>query len=134
MGTLAKAATGTIVTIAGTAIPELMNVSDIGLALDMAPVDSHDGVGWGAAIPTRKRGKPITLEFNWVPGNPQHVALLNAALNRTSTAFTVVHPVAGNPTWTFQAFVGEFSLPTNPGAGAMIARVILNPDGAMTFA
>lgn len=133
MATLAKAATGTIVTIAGVAIPELRNASDIGMSFAMAEVTAHDGNGWSSSIPTLKRGNPITLDINYVPGNTQHQALLTAAQNRTSTAFTVVYPTSGNPTWSFNAFVGTFSVPSVPVDGALPLRVVITPDGAMSF-
>jgi hypothetical protein len=134
MATLATAATGTQVKIAGTVIPELRNASEIGMTFAMAEVTAHDGNGWSSSIPTLKRGSPITLDLNYVPGNAQHAALLTAAQNRTSTAFTVIFPTAGNPTWTFNAFVGTFTVPSVPVDGALPLRVILTPDGTMTFA
>jgi hypothetical protein len=134
LATQAVAATGTIVKIAGTAIPELRNASDIGMSFAMAEVTAHDGNGWSSSIPTLKRGKPITLDLNWVPGNAQHAALLAAAQNRASTAFQVVYPTSGNPTWSFSAFVGDFGVPGVPVDGPLAIRVIITPDGAMTFA
>ena len=100
----------------------------------MAEVTAHDGNGWSSDIPTLKRGKPITLEINWVPGIAAHLALFTAALNRTSTPFSVTFPTTGNPTWTFQAFVGDIGVPAVPVDGALPLRVIITPDGPMTFA
>src|SRR5262245_10053089 len=133
MATLAVAATGTIVKIAGTAIPELRNATDIGMTFAMVDVSSHDAAGWSADIPTLKRGKPVTLELNWVPANAQHQALFTAAQNRTSTAFQVVFPTTGNPTWSFQAFVGDIGVPATPVDGALPLRVVITPDGPITF-
>jgi hypothetical protein len=133
MPTQAVAATGTQVKIAGTAIPELRNATEIGMTFAMAEVTAHDGNGWTSSIPTIKRGNPITLDINWVPTNAQHQALLTAAQNRTSTAFSVVYPTTGNPTWTFNAFVGTFTVPGVPVDGALAIRVIITPDGAMVF-
>jgi hypothetical protein len=134
MATQAVAATGTIVRIAGVLIPELRNASDIGMSFAMAETTAHDGNGWSSSIPTLKRGKPITLDINWVPGNAAHQAILTAAQNRASTAFTVVYPTVGNPTWTFNAFVGDFGVPGVPVDGPLAIRVIVTPDGQMTFA
>jgi hypothetical protein len=134
VATQAIAATGTIVKIAGVAIPELRNASDIGMAFAMAEVTAHDGNGWSSSIPTLKRGKPITLDINWVPSNAQHAALLAAAQNRASTAFVVIYPASGTPTWSFNAFVGDFGVPSVPVDGPLAIRVIITPDGQMTFA
>ena len=114
MATLATAATGTIVKIATVTIPELRNATDIGMAFAMVDVSAHDGSGWSSMIPTLKRGKPITLELNYVPGNAAHQALFTAAQTRASTAFTVTLPTTGNPTWSFSAFVGDIGIPGCP--------------------
>lgn len=133
MPTLATAATGTIIKIATVTIPELRNATDIGMAFAMVDVSAHDGTGWSSSIPTLKRGKPITLELNYVPGNAAHQALFTAAQTRASTAFTVTLPTTGNPTWSFSAFVGDIGIPAVPVDGALPLRVIITPDGAMTF-
>jgi hypothetical protein len=134
VATQAKSAYGTIVKIAGTAIPEVRNVSGVGFTGELADASSHDGAGWGVSVPTMKRGKPITLDLNWVPGNTQHAALLTAALAGTSTAFTVVYPLSGAPTWTFNAFVNDFSVPSVPVNGVLPLQVMLTPDQALSFA
>jgi hypothetical protein len=133
MPTQAVAATGTIVTIGAVPIPELRNATDIGMAFAMVDVSAHDGLGWASSIPTLKRGKPITLEMNYVPSDPAHQALFTAAQTRASTAFTVVLPTTGNPTWTFSAFVGDIGIPAVPVDGALPLRVIITPDGSMSF-
>jgi hypothetical protein len=134
LATLATAATGTIVKIATVVIPELRNATDIGMTFAMVDVSAHDGNGWSSNIPTLKRGKPITLEINYVPANAAHQALFTAAQTRASTAFTVTLPTTGNPTWSFQAFVGDIGIPAVPVDGALPLRVVITPDGSMTFA
>jgi hypothetical protein len=134
MPTQATAATGVVVKIATVTIPELRNATDIGMAFAMVDVSAHDGNGWSSMIPTLKRGKPITLELNYVPANAAHQALFTAAQTRASTAFTVTLPTSGNPTWSFNAFVGDIGITAVPVDGALPLRVILTPDGAMTFA
>jgi len=134
MTTLAKSANGTLLKVAGTTVPEVRNITDVGFSTGLTDVTSHDGGGWGVSIPTLKRGKPITVDANWVPGNAQHQALLTAALAGTSLAITIVLPVTGNPTWTFNAFVSDFSMPNAPVEGALPLRFILSPDEAMAFA
>jgi Phage tail tube protein, TTP len=134
MATQATAATGTIVKISTVTIPELRNATDIGMAFAMVDVSAHDGDGWSSNIPTLKRGKPITLELNYVPGNAAHQSLFTAAQTRASTPFTVTLPTTGNPTWSFNAFVGDIGIPAVPVDGALPLRVVLTPDGQMTFA
>lgn len=133
MPTQASAATGTIVKISGQTIPELRNATDIGMTFAMADVSAHDGTGWASSIPTLKRGKPITLEINYVPGIAAHIALFTAAQTRASTPFSVTLPTTGNPVWSFNAFVGDIGIPAVPVDGALPLRVVLTPDGAITF-
>ena len=133
MATQATAATGVQVKIGSNIIPELRNATDIGMTFAMVDVSAHDGAGWSSDIPTLKRGKPITLELNWVPSNVAHQALFTAAQNRASTAFTVIYPTTGNPQWTFNAFVGDIGVPATPVDGALPLRVVITPDGAMVF-
>jgi hypothetical protein len=134
MPTQATAATGVQVKIGGVTIVELRNATDIGMGFAMVDVSAHDGSGWSSNIPTLKNGKPITLELNYVPSAPSHQALFTAAQNRASTAFQVVLPTTGNPTWSFSAFVGDIGIPATPVDGALPLRVVITPDGAMNFA
>jgi hypothetical protein len=134
MPTLAKSANGTQLKLAGTLVPEVRNITDVGFSTGLTDVTAHDGGGWGVSIPTLKRGKPITVDLNLVPGNAQHQALLTAALAGTSVAITIILPVSGNPTWTFNAFVSDYTMPTAPVEGALPLRIVLSPDEAMAFA
>jgi hypothetical protein len=134
MPTQAKAATGTIFTFNSIALAEVRNATDIGMTFAMADTSAHDGAGWGTSIPTLKRGKPITLEINYVPGNAGHQALFTAAQSRASTPFTVTLPTTGNPVWSMNVFVGDIGIPAVPVDGALPLRVVLTPDEAITFA
>jgi len=133
MPTLATAATGTIFTFATHVLKEVRNATDIGMAFAMADVSAHDGSGWSTSIPTLKRGKPITLEMNFVPSDLGHQALFTAAQNRTSSAFIVTLPTTGNPSWTMNVFVGDIGIPAVPVDGALPLRVILTPDEQIVF-
>jgi Phage tail tube protein, TTP len=133
VATQATAATGTLLKMTGTIVPEVTNLADIGMAFTMVDVSSHDSNGWSSSIPTLKRGKPITVEMSYIPSNATHQALFLAAQTRASTAFSVTLPTTGNPEWTFNAFVGDIGIPAVPVDGALPLRVILTPDGPMTF-
>ena len=133
MPTQAKSAHGVIIKIGADTIVELRNASDVGFATALVDVSAHDGGGWGVQIPTLKRGKQIPLEFNWVPTNAGHAALLAAALAGTSVPITVTYNLAGAPEWTFNAFVGDWGNPTLPVDNALMVRAVLSPDEAMTF-
>jgi hypothetical protein len=133
MATQAKSAYGTILTIAGTAIPEIRSITEAGLSYNMIDVSAHDGNGWGSMLPGLKRGKPMTVEYNLVPSNPQHVALRNASETRASVVFTLTLPTSGNPVLTFNAFVNDIGSPTLAVDGAVTGRAILTPDGPLVW-
>lgn len=133
MPTQAKSAHGVIVKIGVDTVAELRNASDVGFTSALVDVSSHDSGGWGVSIPTLKRGKQIPLEFNWVPTNAGHAALLAAALAGTSVPITITYNLAGVPEWTFNAFVADWGNPTLPVDNALMARCVLSPDEAMTF-
>lgn len=133
MATQASAATGVQILIDAVPIVEIRNATDIGILLATVDVTAHDGDGWSTDLPTLKRGKPFTIEANWVPGHASHVAMMNAALNRTSDAWTVIYPTTGGPGWSFQAFVTEFSPNNTPVDGVLPLRVVVSPDGQMTW-
>jgi hypothetical protein len=136
MPTAAKSAFGVTVTIGGVAIPEIKNLTPVGFTSTKVDVTAHDSTGgWGVELPVIKQGNPITLEANWVPGNPGHAALLAAALNLTSVAIVITYNLTGTPkVWTFNAFVTEFGCPDVPVRGVLPLRCILSPDQAMAFA
>lgn len=99
----------------------------------MIDVSAHDGSGWGSSLPGLKRGKPMTVEYNLVPTNLQHIALRNAADTRASVVFTLTLPTSGNPTLTFNAFVNDIGSPTLAVDGAVTGRAILTPDGPLVW-
>lgn len=133
MPTQAIAATGLILNMAGTPIPEITNVSEIGAQFNVVDVSAHDGGDWASKIPTLLDGGTIRVSANFVPANAQHVALRTAMINRTSTVFTVVFPNTGATTWTFNAFVTRYRIPSAPVNGALPLEFELTVDGAVTF-
>jgi hypothetical protein len=135
MPTQASSAYGSSLKIAGTVIPELVNMTDIGITGNTVDVSAHDGASsFGSSIPTLLSGGVIRATFNYVPANAQHIALRTAALNRTSTAFVATLPTTGNPTISFNAFVTRWRIPGTPVNGQLQLETELTVDGALTFA
>jgi hypothetical protein len=135
MATQAKSAFGTSLKIAGTVIPELTNLTDIGGSVTTIDVTAHDGAsGYGSKIPTFIDGGTVRATFNAVLGNAQQVALRTAMEARTSTVFVATFPVAGNPTATFNAFVTRWRIPGAPVGGALVLESELTVDGAVVWA
>jgi hypothetical protein len=132
MATQATAAYGIQQQIGTTTIPELVSISDLGGQFAVIDVSAHDGSGWTSRIPTLLDGGVIRLVFNFIPANAQHIALRTAMLARTSTAFRTVFPNAG-PTWTYNAFVTSYRVPTAAVGGALQLNVDLQVDGAITM-
>lgn len=137
MPTQAKSAYGTQLkqgTAPGVLIPELTNLTDVGANFTTIDVTAHDGAsGYGSQIPTFLSGGVVRATFNYVPGDPQHVALRTNMLSRASTLFTVVWPTTGNPTVSFSAYVTRYRVPAAPVNGALQLEVELTVDGAVTF-
>ena len=135
MATQASSAYGTSIKIAGTIIPEVTNITDIGINGNTVDVSAHDGASsFGSSIPTLLSGGVVRVSANYVPGNAQHIALRTAALNRTSTAFIITLPTTGNPTVSFNAFVTRWRIPGTPVNGQLQLETELTVDGALTFA
>lgn len=133
MPTQARSGYGTQLLWGPTVVPEMRNLSPVGFAHRTADVSAHDGNGWSSLINTIKDGKPITAELNWIPTDTTHAAILAAALTDVSYPITVRYPTTGNPEWTCNVFVTDFTIPGVPVEGALALNVILTPDGAMTF-
>jgi Phage tail tube protein, TTP len=135
VATQASSAYGTSLKIAGTLIPELTNITDVGANFATVDVSAHDGTsGFGSKIPTLLDGGTVRATFNYVPANLQHIALRTAMLARASTVFVVTLPTTGNPTITFNAFVTRYRIPGAPVNGQLQLEVELTVDGVVTFA
>lgn len=135
MPTLAKSAYGVKLSISGDDLPELTNLSDVGINVQTIDVTAHDGAsGYGSMIPTFLSGGQVRATFNWVPADAGHVALRTAALNRTSVPFVVTLPTTGNPTISFNAFVTQYRAPTMPVNGVLPLECQLTVDGEVVFA
>lgn len=134
MATQATAAYGSSLKIAGTLIPELTNLTDVGAQFGTIDVTAHDGAsGYGSKIPTFLDGGVVRATFNYVPGNAQHIALRTAMLARASTAFVVTWPTTGNPTVSFSGFVTRYRIPGAPVNGQLQLEVEITVDGAVAF-
>lgn len=135
MATAAIAATGVSLTFAGTAVPELTNISDLGGTATLVDVTAHDTSGhWSARIPTFLDGGTVRVDANYVPGNTVHQAIWTAFLARTSSAITVVLPDASTMTYSFNAYVTAYRVPTMPVNGVLPLHFELTVDGAVGMA
>lgn len=135
MPTQAIAATGITLTFAGSPVPEVTNVSDVGGSATLIDVTAHDSPGnWSARIPTFLDGGTVRVDCNWVPSNTVHQAIWTAFLARTSTACTIVLPDASTTTWSFNAYVTAYRSPTMPVAGVLPLHFELTTDGEVALA
>lgn len=118
-----------------THIAELVNIEPIGVSFNMVDASSHDGDGWGSAIPTLKRGVDMRLTINLIPTHPTHdedTGLLFLAITKTRRDFLVVFPDVGKTTVAFQARVMDHGTQT-PMEGVLRATPVLSIDGAMSW-
>lgn len=135
MPTLAIAATGIVLTVNGVTIPEVVDVSGLGGTAQTVDVTAHDSASaWSAKISTFLEGSAQTVRCNYVPGNAAHQGLYTLFVARTSVACTLQLPDTGTTTWSYNARVTAFRVPTMPVNGVLPLEFVLEPDGALTFA
>jgi len=132
MATQASAATGIQLRYGTSTVPEVTNLSDIGGQFTMVDVSAHDGNGWTSRIPTLLDGGVIRVLCNFVPNNAIQKSLRDAMLARTSGAFSIIYPNAG-PTWTFNAFVMNYRIPSAAVNAALQVNIDLQVDGPITM-
>jgi hypothetical protein len=133
MATQAKAAYGIALKLGTATVPELVSLSDVGGQFGVVETSAHDGNGWTSRIPTLLDGGVVRAVLNFVPADPTQVALKTAMLARASSAMSVVFP-GGTPTWTFNAFVTSYRIPTAGVSDPLRLNVDLQVDGPITMA
>jgi hypothetical protein len=105
----AVAAIGATITIGGTAIEEVRDISGLEFSTDEVDVTNHDSPGFGEEVlPTIKRWGSISFPMNAVPGAAGQEALYTAWAARTTPAFVVTY--TNGVTATFPGFVNSFGL------------------------
>lgn len=135
MATQAIAATGIVLTVDGDPIPEVTNVSGLGATAQTVDVTAHDAASaWSSKISTFLEGAPQQVDGNYIPGNAVHQGLYALFVARTSVACTLQLPDTGTTTWSYNARVTAFRVPTMPVNGVLPLQFVLEPDGALTFA
>lgn len=142
--TQAISAFGTLLKIGDGATPEnfttIAEVKDISLphfARDMIDVTTHSSTeAWREFMAGLKSGGEVTLDINFIPTDATHsyaAGLLHDLIDGTLRNFKIVLPDVGNTTWTFSAFVSDFT-PKAPVSGALTAAVTLKLSGKPTLA
>ena len=105
----AVAAIGAEITIDGTPIEELRDISGLEFSTDEVDVTNHSSPGFGEEVlPTIKRWGVISGPMNAVPGATGQQALFEAWSARTIHAFVVTY--TNGVVATFNAFVRRFAL------------------------
>ena len=119
-----------------TAIANVTNLNPPPLSRDMYEATQHNGPGWDEYIPGLKRGGQVTLDIDFVPTDGTHsyaAGLLKDYNDGTKRNFQLVFSDAGTTTWTFAAYVSNFT-PAAPPVGKLTASVTLQITGAPTLA
>jgi len=132
-----QSAYGTMLKIGGTAGVAAANVTKIdgpAPSLDTIDVTAHDSAGaWREYIGGLLDAGEVSLDLNFDPAAVTHKnaagGLQYLMLQRTASAFALVFPQAGNPTYTFNAFVTKFTR-TMQFDGALDGSVTLKITGA----
>lgn len=144
MATAAKSSFGTFLKLGDgassetfTTVSEVLDIKGPALKLQTEEVTSHSSTaGWVEKIATLLEAGDISFEMNWIPGHATQsysAGLLANMVNRTLRNFQIVVPAASTVTWTFAAFVAEFT-PDLKVKGAQRASVRLEISGQPTLA
>jgi hypothetical protein len=105
----AVAAIGAIITIDGTPLEEVRDISGLEFSTDEVDVTSHDSPGFGEEVlPTIKRWGSISFPMNAVPGAAGQEALYTAWAARSIDSYVVTY--TNGVVATFTGFVTSFGL------------------------
>lgn len=105
----AVAAIGATITIDGTPIEEVRDITGLELTTDIVDVTNHDSPGFAEEkLPTLKRFGNISFPMNAVPGAAGQEALYDAWNDRTADSYVVTY--TNGVTATFTGYCISFSL------------------------
>lgn len=141
MPTQAKAAYGTKIKMGDggspetfTEIPEIGDITGPGMEVETEDVTTHSSAGSGANrefLATMITNTDCEFEMNYVAADPMHVALINAAKNRTIKNFQKINPLATQTT-SFTGYVVGITF-ADPVDGAQKCSVTIKPTAGLTF-
>lgn len=117
-----------------TEIPEVGDITGPGIDVETEDVTTHGSAASGANrefIPTLITNSDCEFELNYVHSDPLHIALRNAAQNRTKKNFQKVNP-AGTETISFSGYVVGIAF-ADPVDGARKFPVTIKVTGGLTF-
>lgn len=127
----AVAAIGATITINGTAIEEVRDISGLEFSTDEVDVTSHDSPGYGEEVlPTLKRWGAISFAMNGVPSATGQQALYDAWTARSSGSYVITY--TNGVTASFTGFVRRFGLSAAVTDINMV-DVEIRPDSEPTF-
>lgn len=144
MATAAKSSFGTFIKLGDgassetfTTVAEVQDIKGPALKLNTEDVTSHSSTaGWVEKIATLLEAGDVSFDVNWIPGHATQsysAGLVKDMVNRTLRNFQLVVPAASTVTWTFAAFVTEFT-PDLKVKGAQKASIRLEITGQPTLA
>lgn len=115
-----------------TTIANVENIEGPGFTSEDIEVTSHDSPNrfkeWVAGL---KDGAELKMDINWDPSAVTHESLLDDYDAASSKAYQLVWPTSPTITWTFSAYIKEFT-PKAPVAGKLSASVTYKIAGAVT--
>jgi hypothetical protein len=127
---------GTQLKRAGTAIAEVVSISDVSYFVDEIDVTNTDSGGIYEKKPGLKGAGDVTLECNMrLDDTTGQVQAYTDAAAKTISSYTIEGPSTAAFSWTFDGFVKEFATIT-PVAASEIAKVRITfcITGGATFA
>ena len=122
-------------TEAFTAIANVTNLSPPPLSREMYEATQHDGPSWDEYVPGLLRGGQVTFDIDFVPTNATHsyaAGLIKDMVDGTLRNFQLVWSDSGSTTWSFAAYVANFT-PAAPVDGKLTGALTLQISGAPTL-
>lgn len=131
MATAAVSAHGTTISLGGTAVGEVLDISGPGMSLSLEDATNHDSSGWRENVPTILEGGDVSFDINFT-AHASQVAVRTAMTARTKGAWVVTFPSAMG-TASFSGYVTGFEY-SAPVEGILRASVTISITGAITYA
>lgn len=136
--TVAIPTLGTTLSLNGTPIGQIQDISGPALSTDTFEVTNHSSPdNTEEFIATIKRTGEVSFPLVFAPEDTAHAALFAAWEDRSKDAYVLTYPdetgdAGAGASWSFDAYCTGFSL-TAPVNGALAADITLKVSGSPQF-
>lgn len=129
---------GTTISLNGTPIGQIMDITGPGLSTDTDEITNHSSPDHTEEfIATIKRTGTVAFPLVFNPGDAEHALLFDEWLNRSLSPYVMTYPdedgnADAGATWTFDAYCTGFANAA-PVAGHLAADIVLKISGSPSF-